>query len=315
MSNIQLYTLPISAEQAAPATSPEHGTTTKPSSPKGFVTSIKIVGWDGPDDPQNPKNWTLGQKWAATFVVSGFTLLSPVSSSIVAPALEVMGKDLNADSSISQSLMLSIFILAYAIGPLVFGPLSEIYGRVPVLQLANLWYLFFNLGCGFAQNGAQMMVCRFFAGLGGSAPLAIGGGVLSDCWHAEQRGRAISAYSLAPMLGPAIGPIAGGFIAANTTWRWIFWATCLFTVVIQIIGAFLLKETYAPKLLKQKAQRLRKETGDPAYCVDASNDMTKDPLNKLKVSLSRPFIMLGSQPIIIALAIYMVSDDGCTDCS
>jgi MFS family permease len=70
---------------------------------------------------------------------------------------------------------LSIFVLAYAVGPLFLGPLSEIYGRVIVLQLSNLFYLAWNLGCGFAQTSGQLMVFRFFSGLGGSAPLAIGG--------------------------------------------------------------------------------------------------------------------------------------------
>jgi MFS family permease len=72
-------------------------------------------------------------------------------------------------------LTLSIFVLAYAIGPLFLGPLSEIYGRVIVLQLSNLFYLAWNLGCGFAQTSGQLMAFRFFSGLGGSAPLAIGG--------------------------------------------------------------------------------------------------------------------------------------------
>ena len=81
------------------------------------------------------------------------------------------------------------------------------YGRVPVLQLANLFFLVFNLVCGFAQNATQMIVFRFLAGLGGSAPLAIGGGILADCFHPEQRGRAIAIYSLAPLIGPAAGKL------------------------------------------------------------------------------------------------------------
>jgi len=76
-------------------------------------------------------------------------------------------------------MLLSIFVLAYAVGPLVLGPLSEVYGRVPVLQLANLFFLVFNLACGFARTGGQMLAFRFLAGLGGSAPLAIGGGILA----------------------------------------------------------------------------------------------------------------------------------------
>lgn len=85
--------------------------------------------------------------------------------------------------------------------------MSELYGRIVVLQVTNLVFLFFNLGCGFAKTKAQIIVFRFFAGLGGSAPLAIGGGVLADLFTAEERGRAMAIYSLAPLLGPAVGPI------------------------------------------------------------------------------------------------------------
>jgi len=162
-----------------------------------------LVGWDGSDDPENPKNWVMKRKWAATFVVSSFTFISPVSSSMVAPALGVMSVDLNITTEFQQALVLSIFVLAYAVGPLFLGPLSEIYGRVRVLQLSNLFYLCWNLGCGFARTKGEMIAFRFLAGLGGSAPLAIGGGLLSDVWTAEQRGKAISIYSLAPLLGPA----------------------------------------------------------------------------------------------------------------
>ena len=91
-----------------------------------------------------------------------------------------------------------------------------------MLQLANLWYLgvcaicdrltsyaddmiyrcsAWNLGCGFAQNKDQLIAFRFLAGLGGSAPLSIGGGVLGDCFRPEERGQAIAIYSLAPLLG------------------------------------------------------------------------------------------------------------------
>jgi hypothetical protein len=167
------------------------------------VRDPNMVSWNGPDDPENPKNWPLKRKWIATFVVSSFTFISPVASAMVAPALPQMAKDLGVHSEVESQMMLSIFLLAYAVGPLFLGPLSELYGRVPVLQLANLVFLVFNLVCGFAQNGAQMLVFRFLAGIGGSAPLAIGGGILADCFHPEQRGKAIAIYSLAPLIGPA----------------------------------------------------------------------------------------------------------------
>lgn len=117
----------------------------------------------------------MKRKWAATFIVSSFTLVSPVSSSMIAPALSSISRDFKITNEVEAQLTLSIFVLAYSIGPLFLGPLSEIYGRVIVLQLSNLFYLAWNLGCGFAQNKAQLMAFRFMSGLGGSAPLAIGG--------------------------------------------------------------------------------------------------------------------------------------------
>ena len=137
-----------------------------------------LVGWDGPKDPANPKYWPIKEKWTVTILVSFFTFISPVSSSMVAPALSAVREDLKMGSEMEVEMALSIFVLGYAVGPLFFGPISEIFGRSRILQLSNLFYLAWNLGCGFAQNRAEFFVFRFLAGIGGSAPLAIGAGVI-----------------------------------------------------------------------------------------------------------------------------------------
>jgi MFS family permease len=178
------------------------------------------------------------------------------------------------------------------------------YGRVYVLQASNLFYLFFNLGCGLAQTKAQMIIFRFLAGLGGSAPLALGGGVLSDLFLPEQRGRAISIYSLAPLLGPAIGPIAGGFVTQNTTWRWVFYATTMADGLIQVFGLFFLQETYAPVLLQRKKNRLIKETGNAELHTEWDYPQ-RTVAQTLKTALIRPFKLLGTQVIVQVLACYM----------
>ncbi|KAJ5999425.1 MFS multidrug transporter [Penicillium sp. IBT 35674x] len=270
---------------------------------RSTLANSKLVTWDGPDDPANPKNWSTLKKWMAVVMVSLFTFISPVSSSMVAPALDALAADLHISSTILLQLTMSIFILAYAVGPLFLGPLSEVFGRTIVLQLANLFFLVFNIGCGFANTTTQMIVCRFFAGLGGSAPLAIGGGVLSDCFPPEQRGKSLSIYSLAPLLGPAVGPIAGGFIAENVSWRWVFWSVSIADAAIQLAGLFFLRETYAPKILADRAKRLAKETGEQ-YHTEA--ELTKIPFGqKLQTSLVRPFRLLLTQPIVQVLAVYM----------
>jgi hypothetical protein len=163
--------------------------------------NTNLVAWEL-NDPANPKNWSSSRKWAVTIIVSMFTFISPVSSSMVAPALGDISAELHIASEIEQALVLSIFLLAYAIGPLLFGPLSEVYGRVIVLQLGNLIYLVSNLICGFAQTKSQLLAFRFLSGIGGSAPLAIIGGVLADLFVPEERGRAVSLSALGPLLGP-----------------------------------------------------------------------------------------------------------------
>ncbi|KAI2635546.1 major facilitator superfamily domain-containing protein [Xylaria nigripes] len=264
-----------------------------------------LVTWTGPDDPQNPKNWQISTKWAAVFTVSLFALISPVSSSLVAPALGTIAKELDITQEFEQNLTLSVFVLAYAVGPLVWGPLSELYGRVIILQLVNLLYLFFNLACGLARTKGQLIAFRFLAGLGGSAPLAIGGGVLSDLFNAENRGMALSMYSLAPLLGPAIGPIAGGFITQNTTWRWGFYSTTIADAIIQAAGLFFLKETYAPTLLGRKKKRLIKETGNTELYTPFDHP-DRTVAKTLRIALARPFRMITTQVIVQTIALYML---------
>ena len=128
---------------------------------------ILKVTWDGPDDAANPRNWGYKVKWTVTIVVSFFTLISNISSSIMAPALTNIGTELQIHSPFQLYLTLSIFILAYAFGPFLIGPLSEIHGRVLVLQLSNLFYLISNTACGFAQSASYLTAFRFLAGLGG----------------------------------------------------------------------------------------------------------------------------------------------------
>ncbi|KAG6878984.1 hypothetical protein C0992_006077 [Termitomyces sp. T32_za158] len=238
--------------------------------------SAIIVDWDGPDDPSNPKNWAFRRKWAATVIVSAFTFISPISSSMVAPATLQIAGEFGVTSTAIIAMMTSVFVLGYAVGPLFLGPLSEIFGRSRVLQLSNLWYLVWNLGCGFTQNKDQLIAFRLLAGLGGSAPLAIGGGVIGDVWHPEERGKAISIYSLAPLLGPVVGPVCGAWIAERSTWRWVFWSTSIVDAIIQVFGIFFLQESrlirsspthifsyyyitaFAPLLLARKAAAIKK---------------------------------------------------------
>lgn len=281
----------------------------QPPQPSAEVADVYIVDWDGPDDPENPRNWSFKKKWAATAIVSAFTFISPVSSSMIAPASDQLADEFGVTNNAVIALMTSIFVLAYALGPLLLGPLSEIYGRSRVLQLANLWYLAWNLGCGFSQNTGQLIAFRFLAGLGGSAPLTIGGGVLGDCWRTEERGQAIALYSLAPLLGPVIGPACGAWIAQRSTWRWVFWSTSIVDGVIQFLGVLYLRETFAPLLLERKAKRIQKsrdpEKADAREIRTVFDSPDRSWKHIVQKALVRPFALFFREPIVQLLGLYM----------
>lgn len=221
---------------------------------------------------------------------------------MIAPAISTLAKDFHVTSDVEAQMMLSISVLSYGFGPLLLGLMSEVFGRVRVLQLSNLFFLVWNLGCGFARNEEEMIVFRLLAGIGGSAPMAVGG-VLGDCWHPEERGKAVGIYSLAPLLGPALGPLVGAWIAEKTTWRWVFWSTSITAVLVQISGLFFLQETFPPTLLKRKADRLRKETGNEKLYTEFESDNTLG--NILGIAAIRAFRMLATQPIIHMIAVYL----------
>ncbi|EIW62246.1 MFS polyamine transporter [Trametes versicolor FP-101664 SS1] len=272
--------------------------------------SVLIVDWEGPNDPANPKNWSAGQKWAITLVVSSYAFLSPLSSSMMAPAANDIAHDLGETNKTVIALFTSIYVAAYALGPLTMGPLCELYGRARILQLSNLFYFAWNFGCGFARNPAELIVFRFLSGWGGSAAPSIGGGVLGDVWSPEQRGQAMTMYTLAPLLGPCIGPICGAWIAERSSWRWVFWSTSIACVLVQAVGLFYLKETYAPVLLERKAKHIREgmrdaEKGPPQEVRTIFDSPDREWHNVVRKTLIRPFALSIQEPIIQVFAVYL----------
>ncbi|CEH13727.1 Synaptic vesicle transporter SVOP and related transporters (major facilitator superfamily) [Ceraceosorus bombacis] len=230
-----------------------------------------VVGWDGSTDPANPRNWSLHRRWAVIVIVSTYTFLSPLSSSMVAPALPLIASQLSITSSVSQSLVLSVFVLAYAIGPLFLAPLSEMFGRKLVLQFSNAFFIALTVACAVAPSASSLTAFRFLAGLGGSAPLVIG----------------------------------GGEVESHNSWRWIFGAAAIAAACVATVGLFVLPETYAPRILADKAKRLRKETGNSELRTIFEKE-DEAWYTRMRRHLVRPFIFIGTQPAVQLLSLYML---------
>ncbi|PSN70498.1 MFS general substrate transporter [Corynespora cassiicola Philippines] len=231
-------------------------------------------------------------------------------STIMAPALTTISKELHMNSA-EAIMALSIYLLATAFGPLIIGPLSEVYGRKKVLHASNVWFLVWNIVCGFANTKEVLIAARFLAGFGASSIYALAGGVLSDVWRPEQRGRSLGIYLTIPILGAAVGPIIGGFMAGRTTWRWMFWSTSVFQAVMILVSFPSFHETYAPSILKHRAAKLREDTSDSRYHTEHEGIAHgKSVARILATSLTRPIRLLAFHPIIQVTSVVSAFDYG-----
>ncbi|CAK9437949.1 uncharacterized protein LODBEIA_P23270 [Lodderomyces beijingensis] len=268
----------------------------------------ELITWQGADDPQDPRNWNIKLKIFLLGFVSLYALVAPMSSSMLSPAMTDISAAFGITSTVMQAMVVSIQILAWAFGPLIIAPLSEYdnIGRKLVLDGSCWMSLFFNLGCAFSQNTAQMMVCRFIGGLFGCVPMNVCAGVISDLFDAKSRNAALAGYSLVPLLGPVIAPLISGFIVDHMQWRWCFYVLCMFNGAVAILATAFFKETYAPTLLKRKAAALAKQTGNhnlhTIYEITNGGETT---WSRLSMCMVRPIELLCTHPMVIGLGSFM----------
>jgi len=137
---------------------------------RGVLMRSEQVTWSGPDDKENPKNWSYAMKWVVTTLVSLISFVTTFSSSSIAPALPQIASEFHITTQVEQSLPFAIFGVGFVVGALPYGPLSELYGRTPVLHVSFAFFVIFTIASGFSKTFAQLVVFRLLAGIGGSAP-------------------------------------------------------------------------------------------------------------------------------------------------
>jgi hypothetical protein len=130
-----------------------------------------VVGWESQDDPAMPLNFPARKKWLIVGLLSGITLLTPFASSILAPGISSLSKEFGNTNQVIGAMTVSVYLLGYVIGPLFLAPLSELYGRRPVLAVANVFFCLWLIGCALAPSIESLIVFRFFSGIGGSGCL------------------------------------------------------------------------------------------------------------------------------------------------
>ncbi|KAJ5605401.1 major facilitator superfamily domain-containing protein [Penicillium lagena] len=256
-----------------------------------------------PDDPKNPKNFSTPYKIWLVFQMSLLAMTGALGSSIISPGSTEIAEYTKVSTEVT-SLTVALFVLGWAFGPMIWAPISEIYGRrlgmLPAVFILGL----FSIGTATSKNAAAIFLTRFFGGIFASAPISNVPAALGDIFPPATRGNAMTFVALCITGGPTIGPIVGSALTVNHSlgWRWTQYVEAIIAFFLFALCALCLPETYAPVLLKRKAWRLRKSTGDERYWHP--HDKKFDVHNVATKHLVRPLVMLFTEPMVTLLALY-----------
>ncbi|KAE8160719.1 major facilitator superfamily domain-containing protein [Aspergillus tamarii] len=266
-------------------------------------TESKTVVAFKPHDPDHPNNWS--KFWKIFVLVTGANevMNSTVGSSVTGGATKAIAQEFGVTNQQILVLPISMFLVGYILGPLLWGPLSEAMGRRSPLLIAFLLYTVFMMASALAKSYPSLLIFRLLDGMAASAPIAVVGGIYADI-EADHtaRGRLMAYYMTATTIGPILGPLASGFLVSYG-WRSCFWFGLAYAG-ISLPTALLMPETYAPIILKQRAKRLRKETGNSNIVSPLDLD-SRDFKQTLAISLARPLRMLFYEPITSCSCLYL----------
>ncbi|KAM5350585.1 hypothetical protein ACJ41O_007090 [Fusarium nematophilum] len=262
-----------------------------------------IVWWESDQDPQNPYNFATWRKVLNCALVSALTFVTPLASSMFAPGVPELMVEFGSRSSELASFCVSVYVLGFAAGPMIFAPLSELYGRLMIYHFCNAGFIVFVIACAKAPSLSSLIAFRFLSGVFGSCPITNGGGTIADMIVQEKRGAAMASFSIGPLLGPIVGPVVGGVVTDALGWRWVFWIIAIISGTLSMIFLVFSGETYAPVLLERKTKRLRKETGNER--LRSKLDAGLSPADYFKRGILRPFKMLVFSPICIICGLYV----------
>lgn len=270
--------------------------------------------------PESRKNFTIWLSCIATMVTA-------YTAGSYAPATQQMAAEWNV-SQVAIVVGITTFCVGFAIAPMVLAPFSEINGRYPVFVGAGVLYWICQVGCAVTRSYAGMMVARFWAGCGSSVFSTMVGGVVSDLYHAKDRNTPMALFSGAALFGTGLGPLVSGFIAENTTWRWVFWLQVITCGILIAAVALFFKETRGSILLSRKAKALNQwieeceKAGFIGFDISVSPGSEKTESQRIRwkvksdeervslsqmigISVYRPFHLLTTEPVVFFFSLWV----------
>jgi len=202
-------------------------------------------------------------------------------------------------SSTNSALLVTIWELGEAAGPLLIAPLSEILGRRPVMHACNFGFIAATILAAASQSSTVFIAARMLTGLC-VASNVLNPAIIGDIFSSEQRGSAMSLIMLAPLIGGAIGPAISGAIAQTMGWRRILVIAAGLAVLCEVLFLLFFRETYKMAILRRREDKR----------VVIEDDMSHEPKSahagakRLWHSITRPFAVLFGSSVLMLLSLF-----------
>lgn len=271
-----------------------------------------MVDFDGPDDPENPYNWPLWQKVIFAFQIAFLTVSVYMGSAIYTPGVDVLMADLNI-TRVKATLPLTMFVIGYGLGPMVFSPMSEnsMFGRTSIYIVTLFIFFILQIPQGFGlgtHSIASLTVLRFLSGIFASPALATGGASFGDVVTLPYMPVGIAAWSMGAVCGPSLGPLIGAALVNGThgEWVWTFRFMMIISGTCFLFLTFFLPETYGKTILRRKAQRLRALTGNEK--IISEGELENKHLTPREVAIDtlwRPIEISIFEPVVLSINLYI----------
>ena len=174
-------------------------------------------------------------------------MLMPLSIDMYLPAMPQIAREF-AVSAGSVQMTLNLYILGFAIGQLVYGPLADSYGRKPVIVLGTLIFACAAAACALSQSIDQLIFMRFLHGLSAAAASVVINALMRDSYSKEDFSRMMSFVMLVTTIAPLLAPIIGGWLLLLWNWHAIFWTLAVAALITTVLVVTQIRETLKPEL-------------------------------------------------------------------
>ncbi|KAI1815193.1 MFS transporter [Poronia punctata] len=271
--------------------------------------SKDIVDFDADGDEENPLEWPALYKWGivALLAFMGFTVTFTCISVVPIANRIVYDLDNGRVSKSSSVLLVTIWELGEAAGPLLIAPMSEVFGRYPVVNCATVLFILATALAALSESTAVFITARALTGLAVTSNV-LSPAIVGDMFPSEKRGKPISLIALAPLVGGSLGPALAGAIAETLGWRSVLWLSALLAFACELVFLTCFRETYKVAILRRRAAKLREETGNPKLRTmfdDDDDDNNKStPLRKVAECAFRPAAVFAGSGVLQAMSLY-----------